>query len=42
MYDYVTVPQRGLSLDDVVVTAWDASAGTWRLMSQPGGAPLAP
>ncbi len=36
------VPQRGLSIDDVVITAWDAGAGTWRLMSQPAGTPLAP
>jgi branched-chain amino acid transport system substrate-binding protein len=40
MYDFVAVPQRGLALDDVVITEWDAGAGKWRLMSQPAGAPL--
>ncbi|HUB97604.1 MAG TPA: ABC transporter substrate-binding protein [Stellaceae bacterium] len=42
MYDFVAVPQRGLSLDDVVITAWDADKGGWRLVSEPAGAPLAP
>jgi branched-chain amino acid transport system substrate-binding protein len=40
MYDFVAVPQRGLALDDVVITAWDAGAGKWHLMSEPAGAPL--
>jgi hypothetical protein len=41
VYDYVRTPQRGLSIDDVVITRWDASADRWIVMSQPAGAPLA-
>jgi branched-chain amino acid transport system substrate-binding protein len=42
VYDFVKTPQRGLSLDDVVITRWDAGAKRWIVMSQPAGAPLAP
>jgi branched-chain amino acid transport system substrate-binding protein len=42
VYDYLKVPQRGLSIDETVVTRWDAAADNWRLVSQPGGTPLAP
>ncbi len=40
VYDYVTTPQRGLSVDDVVVTRWDAAADKWDVVSQPSGIPL--
>jgi len=41
VYDFVKTPQRGLALDDTVVTRWDKAAGGWSLMSEPGGVPLA-
>ncbi len=41
VYDFVKTPQRGLSLDDVVITRWDAGANRWMVVSQPAGAPLA-
>jgi branched-chain amino acid transport system substrate-binding protein len=40
IYDFVAVPQRGLSLDNVVITRWDKAAGTWSMVSEPAGAPL--
>ncbi len=40
VYDMEKVPQRGLGLSNVVVTQWDAAAGTWVLVSHPAGAPL--
>jgi branched-chain amino acid transport system substrate-binding protein len=40
IYDYEATPQRGLSLDDVLVTRWDAAADRWHVVAQPGGAPL--
>jgi branched-chain amino acid transport system substrate-binding protein len=42
VYDFVKTPQRGLSLDDVVITRWDAGAGRWIVMSEPAGVPLPP
>ena len=38
-YDMVRLPQRGLDLDSVVVTRWDAQAGAWVVVSQPRGVP---
>ncbi len=40
-YDFSGAPQRGLTLQNVVMTAWDAKAQQWHVVSQPGGAPLA-
>ena len=40
IYDYEASPQRGLSLDDVLVTRWDATADQWHVVTQPGAAPL--
>jgi len=42
VYDYEAVPQRGLSVQNAVVTRWDAAKQRWETMSQPGGVPLAP
>ena len=40
MYDFSKVPQRGLSVNDSVVTRWDKSKDSWTIVSKPGGAPL--
>jgi branched-chain amino acid transport system substrate-binding protein len=40
IYDFVKVPQRGVSLDDVVITRWSKSADRWILASKPTGEPL--
>jgi branched-chain amino acid transport system substrate-binding protein len=39
-YDFVKVPQRGLSETDAVVTTWDPAKLTWRVVSKPLGVPL--
>ncbi len=41
VYDFVRTPQRGLSIDDTVVTRWDKASAGWSLVSEPGGVPLA-
>ena len=33
-------PQRGLTVENTVVTRWDASARNWLPVSLPSGAPL--
>jgi branched-chain amino acid transport system substrate-binding protein len=38
--DFPASPQRGLGLQDVVVTRWDPAKHTWVAVSQPGGQPL--
>jgi branched-chain amino acid transport system substrate-binding protein len=38
-YDFKAVPNRGLSESNVVVTRWDSSAGTWKIVSAPLGIP---
>jgi branched-chain amino acid transport system substrate-binding protein len=38
--DYPASPQRGLDLNDVVVTRWDPAKNTWVAVSKPGGEPL--
>lgn len=38
-YDMQRLPQRGLDLDSVVVTRWDAQAGAWQVVSKPRGVP---
>jgi len=39
-YDFKAAPNRGLGESNVVVTRWDANAGTWAVVSEPGGNPL--
>jgi branched-chain amino acid transport system substrate-binding protein len=39
-YDYERVPQRGLDVEDAVVTLWDAASDNWVPVSEPAGAPL--
>jgi branched-chain amino acid transport system substrate-binding protein len=34
LHDYTSAPQRGLTIDDVVVTQWDAGQGTWKVVYQ--------
>jgi branched-chain amino acid transport system substrate-binding protein len=41
MVDFESVPQRGLSVQNAVVTRWDAARQGWETMSQPTGIPLA-
>jgi branched-chain amino acid transport system substrate-binding protein len=41
LYDFEKTPQRGLDVDNVLVARWDAAANTWKVVSEPGGAPLA-
>ncbi|SDR36186.1 branched-chain amino acid transport system substrate-binding protein [Rhizobiales bacterium GAS113] len=36
-YDFKSVPNRGVDESNVVVTRWDPGAGTWVVMSEPGG-----
>lgn len=38
-YDMGRSPQRGLDMDNVIVTRWDAGAGAWRVVSKPRGVP---
>jgi branched-chain amino acid transport system substrate-binding protein len=40
VYDFSKVPQRGLDVQDTVVTLWSPTAQTWRLVSKPTGIPL--
>ena len=40
LYDYTKSPQRGLTLDDVLITRWDATADKWSAVSQPTGTPI--
>jgi branched-chain amino acid transport system substrate-binding protein len=39
-YDFVKTPQRGLEVDNVVVTRWSSSLKHWEVMSKPTGIPL--
>ena len=41
VYDFKAVPQRGIGLDDTVVTRWDPKDERWTWVSRPGGVPLA-
>jgi branched-chain amino acid transport system substrate-binding protein len=36
-YNFVAVPQRGLSQDDVMVSRWDVGSDRWIAVTQPGG-----
>jgi len=38
--DFKQSPQRGLSLDDVLVTRWEAAQNSWIPVSKPTGIPL--
>lgn len=40
IYDYTRTPQRGLDVEDAVVTLWSAEKKTWEPVSQPAGTPL--
>ena len=40
LYDYEATPQRGLSIDAIVVTRWDPAAGRWQPVTHPGGKPV--
>ena len=39
-YDFRKTPQRGLDESEIVMSRWDQKAGTWMVISHPGGAPL--
>jgi branched-chain amino acid transport system substrate-binding protein len=41
IYDFKSVPQRGLTVKNALVTRWDPAADTWTVVSQPTGTPLA-
>ena len=41
VYDFTREAQRGLNVEDAVVTQWDPGAKTWQPRSEPAGAPLA-
>ena len=40
VYNFQKTPQRGLSLDNVIVTRWSKKAGRWILVSKKTGTPL--
>ncbi len=40
IFDFEKVPQRGLDVQNAVVTRWNPAKKTWELMSQPTGIPL--
>ncbi|HEY2135060.1 MAG TPA: ABC transporter substrate-binding protein, partial [Xanthobacteraceae bacterium] len=40
IYDFKSVPQRGLTVKNALVTRWDPAADTWTVVSQPTGVPL--
>ncbi len=40
MHDFTKSPQRGLDLNDVVVTRWNSSKNVWIPVSKPSGVPL--
>ena len=40
VYDFTKEAQRGLTVDDAIVTRWDAAQKTWAPVSKPAGAPL--
>ena len=39
-YDFEKVPQRGLDLQQSVVTRWSKAKNTWEIVSKPSGIPL--
>src|SRR6185312_4306711 len=40
VYDFEKVPQRGLSVDNAVVTRWNGEAKNWQVVSKAPGVPL--
>jgi branched-chain amino acid transport system substrate-binding protein len=40
VYDYQKDPQRGLSLDNTIVTRWVPTADRWEVVAKPTGIPL--
>jgi branched-chain amino acid transport system substrate-binding protein len=40
MLDFKKVPQRGLAVDNAVMTLWNKQKQVWQVVSKPGGAPL--
>lgn len=40
IYNFVKIPQRGLNLDQAVLTRWDPAKKIWAVVSKPAGAPL--
>ncbi|HEX3346969.1 MAG TPA: ABC transporter substrate-binding protein [Acetobacteraceae bacterium] len=40
VYDFTRQPQRGLDVQNAVVTLWNPAKDTWEPMSEPAGAPL--
>jgi hypothetical protein len=40
IYDFKSVPQRGLTVKNALVSRWDPAADTWMVVSQPTGALL--
>jgi branched-chain amino acid transport system substrate-binding protein len=41
IYDFKTVPQRGMTVKNALVSRWDPAADTWVVVSQPTGTPIA-
>jgi branched-chain amino acid transport system substrate-binding protein len=42
VYDFEKVPQRGLSVDNAVVTRWNTDTKNWQVVSKATGVPLSP
>jgi branched-chain amino acid transport system substrate-binding protein len=40
LYDFVSQPQRGLGLRDILVTRWNSATNRWDVVSKGGGIPL--
>jgi branched-chain amino acid transport system substrate-binding protein len=40
IYDFTKVPQRGLDVQDAVMTRWSPDKQTWEMVSKPTGIPL--
>lgn len=40
MLNFKKVPQRGLAVDNAVMTLWNQQKQVWQVVSKPGGAPL--
>ncbi|MGH6968113.1 MAG: ABC transporter substrate-binding protein [Stellaceae bacterium] len=40
VYDFAAAPQRGLTIDNIIVSVWDAKVDTWKVMAAPTGVPL--
>jgi branched-chain amino acid transport system substrate-binding protein len=42
VYDFDKVPQRGLGVDNAVMTRWNAATKNWQVVSNTTGVPLSP